>query len=186
MIYWFSADFHLSHSNIIKYCNRPFQNIEEMDIYILENLKNSVNDGDVLYYLGDLTFNPKVARKFFSYFKKVEIHYIIGNHDTQEVLKIANKHCKTVSHMKDIIIDNIPITLCHYAMRVWNKSHLNAWQLYGHSHSKLNPVGKQYDVGIDNNQFEPVSFNKLLGIMEKSPNNFNYIPPELRSGNKVL
>ena len=29
------------------------------------------------------------------------------------------------------------IVLCHYAMRVWQKSHYGAWMLYGHSHGTL-------------------------------------------------
>ena len=66
-------------------------------------------------------------------------------------------------------------------MRVWHRSHYNAWQLYGHSHAKLEPIGKQYDVGVDNNNFMPVSFNELVEIMDKQPNNFNYIPPENRN-----
>ncbi len=71
-----------------------------------------------------------------------------------------------------------PITLCHYAMRVWHKSHFNSWQLYGHSHGKLNPIGKQYDVGADSNNLSPVSFEMLKSIMKKKDNNFNYIPEE--------
>jgi calcineurin-like phosphoesterase family protein len=156
-----------------------------MDRVIIENLSNTLNVGDKLYYLGDLTFKPEIAKKFFQKFKRIEIHYIIGNHDNSSVLKIAKKYCSSVSSLLDIVINDISITLCHYAMRVWNKSHLNAWQLYGHSHTMLEPVGKQYDVGVDNNTFKPVSFRDLRETMEKAPNNYNYIPPELRSGNRI-
>jgi calcineurin-like phosphoesterase family protein len=182
---WFTSDFHLSHKNIITYCDRPFANVEEMDKVILENLSNKVKDEDRLFYLGDLTFKSEVAEKFFHQFRRLEIHYIIGNHENATLLEIAKKHCASVSHILDIIINDVPITLCHYAMRVWNKSHLNAWQLYGHSHSRLEPIGKQYDVGVDNNAFKPLSFTDLLEIMEKAPNNYNYIPPELRSAKKI-
>ncbi|KKL95432.1 hypothetical protein LCGC14_1854620, partial [marine sediment metagenome] len=68
-----------------------------------------------------------------------------------------------------------PITLCHYAMRVWDKSHFNSWQLYGHSHGTLNGIGKQYDVGVDANNFLPVSFANLTELMEAKKDNFNYI-----------
>jgi calcineurin-like phosphoesterase family protein len=40
-------------------------------------------------------------------------------------------------------------------MRVWPRSHHNSWQLYGHSHGKLLPIGKQWDIGVDNNDFYP-------------------------------
>ncbi|MFX1453285.1 MAG: hypothetical protein ACFFCM_20795, partial [Promethearchaeota archaeon] len=126
---------------------------------------------------GDLTFREEIAREFFKRFKDIEIHFIIGNHDSQEVIKLAREYCASVSSLMDITIEEYNVTLCHYAMRVWNKSHFNAWQLYGHSHGNLSPLGKQYDVGVDNNDFKPVSLENLIKIMENKPNNFNYIGP---------
>jgi len=177
---WFTADFHLSHKNIIKYSNRPFKTVEEMDEIIINNLEERIKPQDILYFLGDLTFKEIKAREFFQRFEEIEIHYIIGNHDSSEVIKIIKENSASVSYLKDIKIEEQPITLCHYAMRVWNKSHFNSWQLYGHSHAKLSPMGKQYDVGVDNNDFYPISFNNLMKIMKESRNNFNYIPPEKR------
>jgi len=180
-LYWFTADFHLSHKNIIKYCNRPFKDIEQMDTTILTNLETSVESGDILYYLGDLTFKEAVAKEFFERFNDLEIYYITGNHDNEKVLKIAKKYSKSISNLMDIKVEGVSITLCHYAMRVWNESHFNAWQLYGHSHGTLASLGKQYDVGVDNNSFKPISFECLKIIMAEMPNNINFIPPEKRS-----
>jgi calcineurin-like phosphoesterase family protein len=69
-------------------------------------------------------------------------------------------------------------------MRVWNKSHLNSWQLYGHSHGDLDPIGKQYDVGVDSNDFKPLSYEEIEDIIKKAPNNLNYIPIEQRTAIK--
>ncbi len=175
---WFTADYHLSHTNIIKYCNRPFKNVEEMNAMILDNLIKSVDQGDVLYFLGDLTFDKEIAKNFFNVMKDIEIHFIIGNHDSSQVIKIAQKKCESVAHLQNIIIEEQSITLCHYALRVWNKSHFNSWQLYGHSHGTLNGVGKQYDVGVDSNNFLPVSFDKLKELMVTKADNFNYFSTE--------
>ncbi|MBD3343271.1 MAG: phosphoesterase [Candidatus Lokiarchaeota archaeon] len=146
-----------------------------MDEALIGNLKEVLQSGDIVYFLGDLTFKEKKAIEFFEEFDEMEIQYIIGNHDTKKILKIANNYCATVSHLKEIKIEEQSITLCHYAMRVWNKSHFNAWQLYGHSHGTLNPIGKQYDVGVDKNSFKPVSFKNLKETMYTLPDNFNYI-----------
>jgi calcineurin-like phosphoesterase family protein len=35
---WLTADFHLGHANIIRYCSRPFATVDEMDQAILEQL----------------------------------------------------------------------------------------------------------------------------------------------------
>ncbi len=56
-------------------------------------------------------------------------------------------------------------------MRVWNKSNYNAWQLHGHSHGTLDLFRYQYDIGIDNNNFYPVSYQELLTIMSVKKNN---------------
>lgn len=170
---WFSADFHLSHKNIIKYCNRPFASVEEMDAILTRNLEESLKSKDILYFLGDLTLKEPVARDFFERFAATEIHFIVGNHDSKGVVKLAEKYCVTVSNLKEVRIENRHIILCHYAMRVWNRSHYNSWQLYSHSHAKLEPIGKQYDIGVDNNGFCPISMKKLEGIMENRPDNFN-------------
>lgn len=149
-----------------------------MDDVIINNLKSKIKSEDTLYFLGDLTFNKQMAQEFFEQFSYIHIHFIIGNHDHSKVIKITQTYCESVSYLKDVQIHHQAITLCHYAMRVWNKSHFNAWQLYGHSHGGISPVGKQYDVGVDNNNFFPISFDDLIEIMNSRPNNFNFIPSE--------
>jgi len=181
---WFTADYHLSHKNIIRYVDRPFEDVDLMNEVIISNLELSVDKGDILYYLGDLTFKKETALSFFDRFQDLKIHYVIGNHDKEQIIQVANKFCESVSNLKDIFIYNQNITLCHYAMRVWNKSHLNSWQLYGHSHGTLKPIGKQYDVGVDNNDFKPLSFREIKKIMDKAPNNMNYIPLEKRKSKR--
>jgi len=150
-----------------------------MDETLINSLKEYLKPKDTLYFLGDLSFKKASALKFFEALNnlEIEIHFIIGNHDSDEVIKLTKEFCITVSYLKDIIINKIHIPLCPYPMRVWNRSHFNSWQLFGHSHGKLSSIGKQCDIGIDANNYCPVSFEKLNEIMEKKQNNFNYISP---------
>jgi len=156
---WFTADYHLGHENIIKYCNRPFDSVEEMNDVIIRCLRSKVDERDSIYFLGDLSFDIDLAKAFFQEFEFV--HFIIGNHDSENVIRLAKRHCLSVSYLKEIKIEGQSITLCHYAMRVWNKKHYDSWQLYGHSHGTLIPLVNQYDVGVDNNNFFPISFEEL-------------------------
>jgi len=173
---WFSSDWHLSHSNIIRYCNRPFSSIQEMDDTILKNFFDVVENRDEFYYLGDLSFNREIAREFFNRAlnKQLKIHFVFGNHDNK-IRDIIRFYSAYFGDMLQLDIDNTSITMTHFAMRVWNKSHFNSWNLYGHSHATLPPEGKQWDVGVDNNSFKPLHFEEVKKIMSDRPDNFNYI-----------
>ncbi len=72
-------------------------------------------------------------------------------------------------------IGNERLTVCHYSMRTWHCSHWNSWQLYGHSHGTLEPVGKQLDIGVDTNNFKPYSFNDVQDLMAERPDNPDFI-----------
>ncbi len=146
---------------VINYCKRPFANVNEMNTTILNNLESKVKPGDTLYFLGDLSFRKDIALLFFELLTDIEIHFIIGNHDQTDVIKLAEKSCASISRLKEIQIEEQSITLCHYALRVWDMSHFNTWQLHGHSHGTLDPLRCQYDVGIDNTNHYPISYQKF-------------------------
>ena len=58
---WFTSDFHLGHSNIIRFCKRPFANAHEMNEAIAERMNSCVKPDDTLYFLGDfLSWQPQV------------------------------------------------------------------------------------------------------------------------------
>ena len=65
MTIWFTADFHLGHENIIKYCDRPFKNAAEMDKKIIANFNKVVAADDTVYILGDLAWDNRVGKYFF-------------------------------------------------------------------------------------------------------------------------
>ena len=174
MTIFFTADLHLNHSNILHYCKRPFKNVQEMDETIIKNFTGLLKKGDILYILGDLTFKRAYAENFLRIIKSigVEIHFIIGNHDKDGgTLNIIKSYCKSVSEIKEIKIEGQKIVLCHYPMRSWNGSFHGSWHLYGHVHGRLNLVLKAYDVGVDCNNFMPVSFEWLKKRMKCCLNN---------------
>ena len=75
------SDTHFNHSNIIKYCSRPFSNIEEMNKVIIDNWNNIVDKEDTVYHLGDFGFGTKEELK--EIFDKLngKKYLIMGNHD---------------------------------------------------------------------------------------------------------
>ena len=117
---WFSADFHLGHANIIRYCNRPFATVEEMDQAIVERLNVSVKRDDVLYFLGDFCMGGQ--QKIFAYRQRIhckKIFAVPGNHDKQ-ACKLKEEF-SWLDNLAEVSIHGQSIVLCHYALRVWNR-----------------------------------------------------------------
>ena len=168
---FFTADTHFSHHNILEYCNRPFQNIEDMNEHIIRKWNKKVRPDNIVYHLGDVGFKnlDHILDRLNG--RKV---LITGSHD-KNVAKRYGGHFTKVTPYLEVTDHNQLIVLCHYAFRVWAKSHYNSWHLYGHSHGGLDPFGKSWDVGVDNNNFEPLSFWDIKKIMDSRPDNFNLI-----------
>ncbi len=163
---WFTADFHFGHNNIIRYCNRPFRNVEEMDQTILERLNASVKASDTLYFLGDFCIGSKA--RVLVHRKQIRCRKIValsGNHD-KEARKLTEEF-SWLNNLAEISVNGQPIVLCHYAMRVWNRSHHGSWHLYGHSHGRLPelPTSLSMDVGVDTHDFRPWHYDEISRLM---------------------
>ena len=147
------------HANIIKYCNRPFSSIEEMDEEIIKRHNEVAPSDGTVIHAGDFTLaNVEIANQ---YIKRLNGHHIFlrGSHD--KWLK-ANTRVHEIWCNK---IEDLYVVICHYAMRVWARSHYNSILLFGHSHGKLEPIGKQLDIGVDLHNFYPYSFEEIKSIM---------------------
>lgn len=78
---FYISDTHLGHSGIIRYDNRPFMSVEEMDETIIQRWNDVISGEDTVYILGDFSWykeektleilNRLIGRKVL----------IKGNHD---------------------------------------------------------------------------------------------------------
>ena len=182
---YFTSDWHLGHKNIIKYSNRPFATVNEMDDTIIENMISLLKKDDELYYLGDLYWDKHSFWKFYNHFPKNEckFYWVIGNHDRHQISYHQQKHHFT--EIRDIIetkIQDHHVVCCHYPMTTWNRSHHGAWHLFGHHHvashgtAELDQhiTGKMFNVNCEFNNYKPYSENKIIKIMQKKPQNWDY------------
>jgi len=158
-MYFFTSDQHFSHNNIISYCKRPFKTIEEHDHEIIKRHNEVVYPNDFVVHGGDFTL------KHGKTFAQSIINQLNGNH-----IFLRGSHDywidKSAHERWERKIDGQYIVVDHYAGRVWPRSYYGSWQLHGHSHGNLPPIGLQYDIGVDNNDFYPVSFTQLKTIFE--------------------
>jgi calcineurin-like phosphoesterase family protein len=166
---FFTGDTHFGHKNIIKYCNRPFSSVEEMDQQIIKRWNSKISKKDLVFHVGDFCFGDRDS-DFDKYFYALNgrIIFIKGNHDSL-AWKNKDKFESFCAGYYEAKIDNQIIVLNHYAMRVWNKAHYGTWHLYGHSHgmlpSDINSLSM--DCGVDTHNFYPWSFEEVKEVMKK-------------------
>jgi len=175
---YFTSDFHLGHANIIKFCNRPFSSVEEMDKVITDNFLTTVKSGDKVYFLGDLSMRREIALDFLTKVpKNIEFHFILGNHDSKFPATELQKYCRSVSQYKNIQEQGKSIFLCHYPMYTWPSSHYGSWMCFGHHHWDTRNIfyGKMMNVSADANNFKLVSFDEVVSFMKTRENNWDYI-----------
>lgn len=158
MIY-FTSDHHFGHENVIQYSSRPFENVDDMTKALVKNWNDTVKKGDTVYCLGDFSLSNFVFTKEILLSLTGEKHVILGNHDS--ILKKNKALLELFASVHELRTIKVPdedvdgghqlIVLCHYAMRVWDRSHYGSWQLYGHSHNSLPEVEtmRSMDIGVD-------------------------------------
>ena len=86
-------------------------------------------------------------------------HLVLGNNDPASV---ADLGWASVSSYAETEVDGVSLVLCHYPFRSWNGMHRGAVNLHGHSHGRLKPLLRQFDVGVDVRDFRPVRLGELL------------------------
>src|ERR1017187_5897154 len=199
MTIYFTGDTHFGHGKIIKYCDRPFRtyfpqkpippdydgdeidwnmdwkaSADKMDETLIQNWNARVQPDDTVYHLGDFVFMGEIqAGKILDRLNGQKI-LIFGNHD--KTIKRSKELREKFISCCDYLEINVSeggekqmIVLSHYAMIVWNKSHLNSWMLHGHSHGTLKyPFQmKIMDVGTDCHDYAPVSYEDVKQAMLK-------------------
>ncbi len=169
---YFTSDWHFNHVNICgptlsKWASgyRSFQSLKEMNDTIIDRLNSRVRAEDELRMQGDVAFGN--VNDFYELRKRINcrnIHLIYGNHDHKiRQDRGLRELFVTTKDYDELRIGREHLVLSHYAMIVWHKNGRGAIQLYGHSHGSLpEPPGRQFDVGVDCNDFYPWSLDEVL------------------------
>lgn len=172
---FFSADSHYFHSNIIKYSNRPFDNVEDMNEALISNWNNKVSSQDIVYFLGDFAFAPQDKVKAILERLNGNLHLCKGNHD--KPLNSLHHYFTSVFDLKTISIQDEDaigqiqfIQMCHYPMLSWDRMHYGSIMLHGHTHGniKFDSKFRRVDVGVDNWNYAPVSYNEIKEFLKNN------------------
>lgn len=151
---YFISDTHLDHANIIRYCDRPFSNVNDMNKAIVRNWNAIVKPDDIVYHLGDFAFHRK---NYWLSHLNGQIIFVNGNHDHYKMTAV---HSLIFRHK------GISFMLLHdpkYITPDWR-----GWTIHGHQHTKPSINKRAINVSADLTNFTPVSIDKLMEMINRS------------------
>ncbi len=179
--YWFTSDTHFEHDNIIEYCYRPFETIEEMNETLLQNINKRCKKRDILYHLGDFYMATKEAKKRETskpnksqwYIDQInpQIVFINGNHDSRRI---------THSYLEEAVIRvGKTYVFCSHEPRT--ELELN---FCGHVHDlwRVIRVNGCYviNVGVDMWNYSPISYDEAIQARQNHRHFFTPSPRALK------
>lgn len=156
---WLISDTHFDHANIIKYCNRPFLSVEDMNETILKNWHEAVGSHDLVYLLGDIAFG-KDSRSAQWWLKQLtgQILLVHGSHDNG----------LRAPYYRIIHAGNIDILLLHNPADVpewWT-----GWVIHGHTHNStpfINHIMKRVNVSAEAIGYKPMNLANIVRLIKK-------------------
>ena len=183
--FYFTSDTHFNHENILSFCNRPFSSIREHDECLIKNWNEKVPKDGIVFHLGDVGFGNNQYIKEILDQLNGEIWLVVGNHDMKSIISQHKKRFHIMAQQMSMTVGNQIIIMNHCPLLCFAGSYKKnpAWQLFGHVHSgprsnkgldlpRLDVLfPTQYDVGVDNNNYTPISYEELETIMKERVNN---------------
>ena len=175
MKYYFASDYHLGHANIIKYCRRPFIDVDDMNNTIIRNHNNRVHPEDLVFFLGDFCFKNSpggkkgegLTHKSRHYLEQLKGNFIFvkGNHDRNNSVKtiiermVINYGGKRINmvHNPEHADFNFDINFCGHVHQNWECRRMRS----GEKFTDL------INVSCDVWAFKPVSFEELMKRYQK-------------------
>jgi calcineurin-like phosphoesterase family protein len=180
---FFTSDTHWGHGNIIKFCDRPFKDVEEMNYKLIENWNKKVPQDGLVFHLGDFAWGGSDMWKNIRQQLNGEIILIKGNHDQKNMSSTAEQTLFKYSAWQMLIeIEGRKVLLNHFPFLCYAGVYRDpkglVYNLYGHVHSGPGKKGEdiprlihtfptQYDVGVDNNDYEPISWYEVNEKIQK-------------------
>jgi calcineurin-like phosphoesterase family protein len=161
MAIFFTSDTHFGHGGALGLYRRPFASVVEMNDVLVERWNETVGADDVLWHLGDFAIRqrPAVVADLLARLRGRK-HLVTGNNDPSATTEL--NAWESVQPYIEISIGSVSLVLCHYPFRSWRGMSKGWVNLHGHSHGRLKPQPRQFDVGVDVWSFRPVSLDEIL------------------------
>lgn len=168
--YWLISDTHFLHNNIIRYCDRPFNNVDDMTEVLIDRWNSVVKKGDYVYHLGDFfmekprSSEEKDKRAWILQRLQGRITLILGNHDDVSYLTSTNRfHEITLWKPWNTNIGKQPMLFSHVPVHqnAIMFEHPDALNIHGHTHNWGSPKGPYKSVCVELTNYTPVNLEEI-------------------------
>lgn len=137
------SDTHFGHKNIMRYDNRPWSNVADMEWEMTELWNKTVSPSDEVYILGDVVWSNKLDewRRILTRLNGT-LYIVKGNHDKTDILEQLVKDGTIMGWQHQLVVQDLGdngksryVVLNHSPMPFFvNMHHDNTYHLYGHVH----------------------------------------------------
>lgn len=168
-MFYFTADTHFGHANVVRMCSRPFPDVDAMDEGLIAAWNERVKGNDTVFIVGDMFLHCDDPLRILRQLKGKK-RLIVGNHDGSWMSKVnLGQYFVSVDNYLEITDGHRALTLCHYPLLSW-KHAMRSYMIHGHIHANTDmdfwPLicrrEHVLNAGVDVNGYRPVTFDELL------------------------
>lgn len=168
---YYIADTHFGHSNVLKFDNRPFSDVDEMDREMIYYWNETVREEDEVYIVGDFVYHNERPAEWYLSRLRGRKYLIVGNHDAK-LLKDEKVmgYFEAVDKMMHVSDEGYQICVCHFPLAEWNGFYRGTLHIYGHIHNRQDEAWKfmrtrqgAYNAGCMLHGYRPVTLRELIG-----------------------
>lgn len=170
---FFTADTHFSQERTRHLSRRPFPDINEMDLALVENWNSVVKPNDTVYHLGDFGSYSMVSKL------NGKIILLAGNYERRDIEEgLINEKRLLELGFHEVHLDAISLVGSYDGTSiemVHEPSHAKThhFKLFGHIH-KLQMIKRNaLNVGVDCHNFTPINLKEVFEMKNAIENHFD-------------
>ena len=161
---WVWSDHHFGHKNIIRFSDRPFDDLIQMRENMILNYQDYVGIDDICIFVGDIAFLPddqanEILHRMHGY--KI---LVIGNHDFNKK-KVKKLHFDETHLVRHIWKDGMDFVFTHYPMHNLPEPFFN---IHGHEHVShtYTDTPQHFNVNVEFLGYKPKLFQDIVDQAE--------------------
>lgn len=180
------SDPHFGHGNVIKYCNRPFADVAEMNAELIRRYNETVGEHDVVLWLGDCFLGPiEFAQETLAQLNGRKL-LVRGNHDgglarmarigfdivtdsltmhiAGRIVRVAHRPPKGVPSLEPEVAhedgaNDVPVP----------RRDQGVVYMHGHVHMPYRVQNNRVHVGVDAWDYRPASYAEVEALIAAMP-----------------